>query len=39
LTDQPAIAARLHRAIDDLDATVREIRSVIFDLDPERLSA
>jgi signal transduction histidine kinase len=32
LTDQPDVAERLHRAIDDLDATVREIRSVIFEL-------
>jgi signal transduction histidine kinase len=32
LTTQPEVAERLHRAIDDLDATVREIRSVIFEL-------
>ena len=36
LTDQPAVAERLHRAIDDLDATVREIRSVIFELHTDR---
>jgi signal transduction histidine kinase len=36
LTDQPAVAERLHRAIDDLDATIREIRSVIFELHAER---
>jgi signal transduction histidine kinase len=36
LTQQPEVAERLHRAIDDLDVTVREIRSVIFELHANR---
>ncbi|MHB1137810.1 MAG: GAF domain-containing sensor histidine kinase [Microthrixaceae bacterium] len=37
LTDDPALSARLDAAIDDLDTTVREIRSVIFELHSPRL--
>jgi signal transduction histidine kinase len=29
---QPEIKARVHRAVDDLDRTIREIRTTIFDL-------
>jgi signal transduction histidine kinase len=32
LIDEPAIAARLSQAVDDLDVTVRDIRSTIFSL-------
>ena len=34
LTDRPEVADRLARAVDDLDVTVRHIRSVIFELQP-----
>jgi signal transduction histidine kinase len=37
-TTEPEVAERLHRAIDDLDVTVREIRSVIFELHTDRTS-
>ena len=30
--DQPEVASRLERAVDDIDATVKEIRSTIFSL-------
>ncbi|MEO6712960.1 MAG: sensor histidine kinase [Mycobacteriales bacterium] len=32
LTDKPEVAARLNQAVDDLDRTVRDIRSTIFSL-------
>ncbi|MEP7054971.1 MAG: GAF domain-containing protein [Actinomycetota bacterium] len=32
LIDEPEVAARLSRAVDDLDETVRDIRSTIFSL-------
>lgn len=32
LTDQPEVADRLNQAVDDLDRTVRDIRSTIFSL-------
>jgi signal transduction histidine kinase len=32
LTDKPEIASRLNQAVDDLDRTVRDIRSTIFSL-------
>ena len=31
-TDQPDVAVRVHRAVDDLDETIRQIRSTIFAL-------
>lgn len=34
LTDRPEVADRLQQAVDDLDITVRHIRSVIFELQP-----
>jgi signal transduction histidine kinase len=37
LSNDPDITARLQSAVDDLDATVREIRSVIFELHTQRL--
>ncbi|QYG93505.1 GAF domain-containing sensor histidine kinase [Iamia sp. SCSIO 61187] len=33
----PAITERLHRAVDDLDETVRQVRSSIFELEERRL--
>lgn len=35
--DDPEIAARLHQVIDDLDDTVRHIRSTIFELQRPRI--
>ena len=32
LTDKPEVASRLNQAVDDLDRTVRDIRSTIFSL-------
>ena len=37
LVSDPAVAARLSVAIDDLDTTVREVRGAIFDLHTVRL--
>ena len=37
LADEPAVVQRLESAVDELDATVREIRSVIFELHAPRL--
>ena len=37
LVDQPDVVTRLHTSIDDLDTTVRHIRSVIFELHTARL--
>jgi signal transduction histidine kinase len=37
LADRPEVAERLERAVEDLDATVREVRSVIFELERVRL--
>ena len=37
LTSDPVLTSRLDAAIDDLDTTVREIRSVIFELHSPRL--
>jgi len=37
LSDDPALTARLESAVDDLDRTVRDIRSVIFELHAPRL--
>ncbi len=34
LTNRPEVAERIERAVDDLDVTVRHIRSVIFELQP-----
>jgi signal transduction histidine kinase len=34
LTTRPEVAERIHQAVDDLDETVRHIRSVIFELQP-----
>ena len=34
LTNRPDVADRLQQAVDDLDITVRHIRSVIFELQP-----
>jgi signal transduction histidine kinase len=34
LTKRPEVAERIHQAVDDLDETVRHIRSVIFELQP-----
>jgi signal transduction histidine kinase len=34
LTTQPEVADRIQQAVDDLDITVRHIRSVIFELQP-----
>jgi|RhiMethySRZTD1v2_1073278.scaffolds.fasta_scaffold00968_12 two-component system, NarL family, sensor histidine kinase DevS len=34
LTERPEVAERIDRAVDDLDMTVRHIRSVIFELQP-----
>jgi hypothetical protein len=36
LAAQPELTNRLHRHTDDLDATIREIRSVIFEIDAAR---
>jgi two-component system, NarL family, sensor histidine kinase DevS len=33
----PAVAERLHRAVDDLDETVRQVRSSIFELEERRV--
>jgi signal transduction histidine kinase len=35
--DRPDVADRLHSAVDDLDATVREVRSAIFELHTARI--
>jgi signal transduction histidine kinase len=35
--DRPELADRLHTAVDDLDATVREVRSAIFELHTARM--
>ena len=37
LTSDPALVARLESAVDELDTTVREIRSTIFELHAPRL--
>lgn len=37
LTEEPAVVARLESAVDELDTTVREIRSAIFELHSTRL--
>jgi signal transduction histidine kinase len=37
LIERDDIAARIHQHIDDLDETIRHIRSVIFELDTPRL--
>jgi len=37
LRDRPDVAERLQHAVDDLDVTVRQIRSAIFELDARRL--
>ena len=34
LTQRPEVAERIQQAVDDLDVTVRHIRSVIFELQP-----
>ena len=34
LADRPEVVERIDRAVDDLDETVRHIRSVIFELQP-----
>lgn len=36
LAAPPELRARLERAVDDLDTTVRQVRSAIFDLHPPR---
>lgn len=33
----PAVTERLHRAVDDLDETVRQVRSSIFELEERRI--
>jgi signal transduction histidine kinase len=33
-TDRPEVAERIQQAVDDLDVTVRHVRSVIFELQP-----
>jgi signal transduction histidine kinase len=37
LAEKPEVVARLQQAVDDLDATVREVRSVIFELHTARI--
>lgn len=37
LTDRPELQERLAQAVDDLDVTVRQIRSAIFELDTRRI--
>lgn len=37
LTDRPELQDRLAQAVDDLDVTVRQIRSAIFELDTRRI--
>jgi signal transduction histidine kinase len=37
VADRPEVAARIDAAVEDLDATVREVRSVIFELERARL--
>jgi len=39
LADRPEVAARIGRAVDDLDLTVKHIRSAIFGLEASRPSA
>jgi signal transduction histidine kinase len=36
LADRPEVMARLEQHIDDLDSTIREVRSAIFELDTRR---
>lgn len=38
LSHEPPVAERIERAVDDIDATVREIRTVIFGLEPVRMA-
>lgn len=37
MAKDPAVAARIHQHIDDVDNTIREIRSAIFELDVARV--
>lgn len=37
LSDRPEVAERIAQAVDDLDVTVRQIRSAIFELDSRRV--
>ncbi|HET9442512.1 MAG TPA: GAF domain-containing protein [Acidimicrobiales bacterium] len=37
LADSPEVAKRLHQHVDDLDGTIRQIRSAIFELDTARI--
>jgi signal transduction histidine kinase len=37
LTHEPELESRLQQAIDDLDTTVRQVRSAIFELDTRRV--
>jgi signal transduction histidine kinase len=37
LADRPEVQDRLQQAVDDLDVTVRQIRSAIFELDTRRM--
>lgn len=37
MSDRPEVAERIAQAVDDLDVTVRQIRSAIFELDSRRM--